>query len=298
MKPLTTVLAFTDLSLADQHAVQRAALLAHGHGAELHILHVRASAPSIDSDARSRAALRRCATEIARRYDVPVRVDLRVGDPLETVLQASPAADLVVLGHRSASGLETWRRARFVKRLLEVCRSPVLVVRAPAHGPYRRVLLPVDLSAGSDSALRVAARVARGAGLHVFHAVDSHRESLLRRADVDESVIVEARAIEAAGIAARMRRSVVRLGLDSRRMSFAVRSGAAVPATLHQASVLAADLIVAGRQPKSTFADVLLGSVSSRLLCAAACDTLIVPAAGGEADRRLPVSLAGRGRTA
>jgi nucleotide-binding universal stress UspA family protein len=312
MTPLKTILAATDLSLDGHHAVHRAALLAHEHGARLHIVHVAAAVRGnrvrdgfsrpIDIDessAQARVALRRCVVELAGRYDISVLVDVRIGDPLEVLLRVSDAVELLVVGHRGRGGIDAWRRGRFVKGLLEACRRPVLVVKAPPEGPYRRVLLPVDLSASGDTAVQVAARVARGAALHVFHAIDSHRESMLRRADVDESVIVEARAAEAAGMAARMRRSVVRLGLDSTRMSFAVRSGPALPATLHQARVLAPDLIVAGKRRRSTLADALLGSVSTRLLFASACDTLMVPAAPSEReDRPLPISLFRRGRTA
>ena len=93
--------------------------------------------------------------------------------------------------------------------------------------PYRRVLVPIDFTASSDAAIRVAARMRREAGMHVFHAINSQREAVLRDADVPEHIIRETRLMEEAGINARMRRKVARLGLDSTPMSFALAYGPA-----------------------------------------------------------------------
>jgi hypothetical protein len=46
-----------------------------------------------------------------------------------------------------------------------------------------------------------------------------------------------------------------------------------------------ADIIVAGKQGRSTMADFLLGSVTRRMLAQAACDVLILPRAAAEAWR-------------
>lgn len=83
--------------------------------------------------------------------------------------------------------------------------------------------------------------------------------------------------MEEAGTNARMRRKVARLGLGNTPMSFALTYGPPVRSTLHQARVLAADLIVVGKQGRSTVGGFLLGSVSSRVLTRSVCDMLIVP---------------------
>jgi len=74
-----------------------------------------------------------------------------------------------------------------------------------------------------------------------------------------------------------MRRTVARLRLDSTRVKFSVAHGPAVRSTLVLAQKLDADLIVAGRQGRSTVGGGLLGSVSSRVLSGSDCDMLIVP---------------------
>jgi nucleotide-binding universal stress UspA family protein len=300
MTPFTSILAATDFSVDGNHAVRRAALLAHAHGARLHILHVLKpagckplrewfSSPTIDLDlkaAQARDALRRVAVEIAGAYDVTAQVEIEVGDVHETLMRASEQADLVVLGQRGRSGLEGWLARRTVDRMLRTCRRPILVVKTAADAPYRRVMAPIDFTAYSDTALRVAAALPPVEGLHVFHAIDSPRTAVLSEADVPEHIIREARIMEESGAHARMRRKAAQLDLDSARMSFSLAHGPAARSILRQAHHLGADLIVAGKHGRSTVGSFLLGHVSRRVLSECACDMLIVPQPRGPSQPR------------
>jgi nucleotide-binding universal stress UspA family protein len=290
MKSFNSMVVATDFSIDGNNAVRRAALLAHEHGARLKLVHVLDPAgckplrdwfsPRIDIDlkaAQARESLRRFAIEIAGRYDVAATVEVLLGEPLETLMQASVHADLLILGRRGRSRVQLLRIGGTVDRMLRTCRRPVLVVKTPVEGAYRRVLVPVDFTATSDAAVRVAARLAGGSGIHAFHALDSHREALLRSADVPEQFIREARLRREAGALARMRRKAAGLGLDSTRMAFSVAHGHPAWTTLRHARELGADLIIAGRQGRSTLGEFLLGSVSRRILAESGCDMLIVP---------------------
>jgi nucleotide-binding universal stress UspA family protein len=290
MTPYNSILAATDFSVDGNNAVRRAALLAHEHGARLHILHVLKAtgcrplrewfSPTIDIDlkaAQARAALRHVAVEISGAYDVTAAVEVAIGDPLTTLMQASERADLVVIGRRGHSRLETLLIGKTADRMLRTSRRPVLVIKKAANAPYRQVLMPVDFTQSSDRAVQCAARLVPSARMHVFHATDSHMESILRRSDVDESVIHDVRAREEAVVNARMRRRAATLGLDNTRVFFSTGRGPAALATLRRAKVLGTDLIIAGKHGRSTLGGFLLGSVSSRVLSESECDMLIVP---------------------
>jgi nucleotide-binding universal stress UspA family protein len=291
MTPFTSILAATDFSDDGNNAVRRAALLAHQHGAQLRILHVLKAAgckplrewlasPTIDIDlkaAQARDALRRVAVEISGAYDVSASVMVEVGDPYAILMQASERADLVVLGQRGRARLEGLLVRGTVDRMLRTCRRPILVVKTAMEGSYRRVLVPIDFTASSETAMAVAAGMPPDTGLHVFHAISSQRQAVLRDADVPEHIIRETRVTEEAGTNARMRRTVARLGLDSVRANFSIAHGPAARSILLRAQKLRADLIVAGKQGRSTVGGFLLGSVSSRLLAGSDCDILIVP---------------------
>lgn len=290
MTSFKSLLVATDFSIDGNNAVRRAALLAHERGARLHILHVVKAAgckalrdwfsPTLDVDlrtAQARGALQRVAVEITGAYDVTPAIEVLVGDPCETLLRASERADLVVLGRRGRGRISSLLVGGTADRLLRTCRRPVLVVRTPVEQSYRRVFVPIDFSVSSDAAIRVAAQMRREAGMQVFHAINSHRDAVLRDADVPEHIIRETRLMEEAGINARMRRNVAGLGLDCTPLSFALAYGPAVQSTLRQAQRYRSDLIVAGKHGRSTLGGFLLGSVSSRVLHEAACDMLIVP---------------------
>jgi nucleotide-binding universal stress UspA family protein len=290
MNPITSILAATDFSPDGNNAVRRAARLAHEHGAHLHVLHVLKPdgckplrewfSPTIDIDlkgAQARAALRRVATEILGAYDVAASVEVVVGDPFTTLLHAAERFSLVVLGRRGHSRLETLLIGRTADRMIRTCRPPVLVVRQGVQAPYRQLLMPVDFAAGSDAVWLSAARLAGDAPVQVFHATDGYRELQLRRAAVDDALIRAMRNQEAATACARMRRIAARLGLDRARWSFSAGPGPAAPAALEQARTMGADLIVAGKQGRSTLGEFLLGSVSGCVLAGADCDVMIVP---------------------
>ena len=290
MTSFTSLLAATDFSVDGNNAVRRAALLAHAHGARLHILHALDAAgckplrdwfsPTFDFDlkaAQAHDALRRLAVEISGAYHLAASVEVIVGDPFEVLMQASEQVDLVVLGRRGHGRFKGLLVGKTVDRMLRICRRPVLVVRTSVHGTYRRVLVPIDFTASSDAAIHVADRMRRAEGMHLFHAINSKRDAVLRDADVPEHVIRETRLMEEGAVNARMRRKVARLGLDSTRMNFALAYGPAVRSTLRHAHGLGADLVVIGKQGRSTLGSFLLGSVSSRILSEATCDTLIVP---------------------
>jgi len=205
--------------------------------------------------------------EIAGHHDVTAAVEVRVGDPHEELLRASAQADLLVLGQRGRKPWKSLVIGGTADRMLHSSRTPVLVVKRKADAPYRRVLVPVDLTPHSDAAVQVAASLAPSADIEVFHAIDSAREAVLR----------EARARDEARVNARMRRSVARLGLDGRRVNFSLTYGHPVPSTLRVLRAAGADLVVVGPGGASAGIRFLLGSVSHRLLTLADCDTLIVP---------------------
>lgn len=290
MSSILSILVATDLSVDASHAVRRAALLAYAHGARLHIVHVidtagfkpmgPGSLRRLDVDSRAtqaREALRCLVLEVSATFDLTASVEVATGDPFETLMRAAESADLVVLGQRGRRRLKGWHEGRTVDRMLRICRRPVLVVKTPAQAPYRRVLVPIDFTPTSDAALRVADRMRGENDLHVFHALQSNREAVLRDADVPEPVIRESRLMEEGALNARMHSSVTGLGVNSTTARYALAYGPAERSALLHAQGLGADLIVVGRQGRSALAGFLLGSVSRRILREANCDVLIVP---------------------
>ena len=292
MMPIATILVATDLSPDGNNAVWRAALLARELDAHLTLLHVVDTAGfkpwrdwfsrPLDIDLRAeraRTTLRQLAAALAARHDVAATVEVRVGDPRAELLAAGARADLLVVGQR---GRKVWRRLLIgstADRMLHASPVPLLVVKRKAHAPYQRVLVPVDLTPIADAAVQVGAWLAPSGRIEVFHAIESSRDAVLREAGVTQAILREARARDEARVNARMRRSVARVGLDGRRVTFALTHGHPVPASLRVMRAAGADLIVVAPGSASAGIRFLAGSVSHRLLTLSDCDTVIVPRA-------------------
>ena len=208
-----------------------------------------------------------------------VAVEVRVGDSHEELLRASAHADLLVLGQRGRRPWKSLVIGGTADRMLHDSRTPVLVVKHHADAPYRRVLVPVDLTPHSDAAVQVGASLAPSAGIEVFHAIESAREAVLREAGVTQTVLREARAQDETRVNARMRRSVARMGLDGRRVNFSLTHGHPVPSTLRMLRAAGADLVVVSPGGASAGIRFLVGSMSQRLLALTDRDTLVVPRA-------------------
>ncbi|HMO47101.1 MAG TPA: universal stress protein [Rubrivivax sp.] len=300
MIPFKYILAATDFSAAADRAVQRAALLARQHGARLGLVHVvnptRLNrvhgwlAAAIDRQppqADPRERLRLLAAQLVRRCGITVEVELRSSSTVEALQRASSRADLLVVGQRRRPAWADLVLGGTAQRLVEACRKPLLVVKQPADAAYRHMLVPTDLSPVSDAAACVAVALSPESGLQLFHACDASGELVVRETEVSESVIRECRAREEAGLIARMRRNMARLGLDSRRIGFALGRGSPVAATLRQAQASGADLLVAAKLRRTRIGSTVLGSINS-LVRRTDCDMLIVPARMRE-PRRAPV---------
>ena len=282
MIPFKTILVACDFPAPAHHAMHRAALLASQHGAGLSLLHVVDPARAAFA-ARPRDTLQRMADALKARHGVTAATQCRPGDLFEELLRASAQADLLVLGQRPRSPLADLFFGRVMRRLVQAMRRPLLVVRQPAEGAYRRALVPVDFTPASDAATLVAVSLAPMPELHLLHAMRSQREAVMRDADVPEHVIRESRLMEEAGATARMRRQAARLGLGGLPMTFALAHGPALRSTLRHARAVQAAPLVAGRQARSTLAALLLGSFGSRLLSGSGCDLLLVPSLRREA---------------
>lgn len=291
MKPSKYVVAATDFSECAGYATQRAALLAQQMEATLTLLHVvnrsflaglqdLFGVPGQAEQALTEDATRRLgeqAQSLAGKPGVTPALTLHskvaLGNVHNELLASCSAAELLVLGAQGDSPVRDLLIGSTAERLLRYATCPVLVVRRPVSGPYRRVLVPADFSPASAAAFDLVERFASGAAVTVVHAFDVLYEGKLRFAGVSEDAIREHRqrahrealarlaAFDAKGNATRLppiveRQHPVRLILDAEESRNA-------------------DLIVIGRQGQSQVEEFLLGSVARRVLADARCDVLV-----------------------
>jgi nucleotide-binding universal stress UspA family protein len=289
VRGIETILAFTDLSDHGAVAVRRAAQLAAQHDAELRLVHVVTpgtltplSAWLESDDARARmadagSALAVLAARATARHSI--RVDTRVlaGTLLDEILREAAAADLVVLGARGAGLLRRAVLGTTAHRLLTKCDRPMLVVRQEAAASYRRILVPVDLNDNADTTLQAVLALAPSAEVHVLHAYELMHEGKLRMAGVGESRIRKFRQAARATVQARLLAMLARHERGTQRFHPHLRRGHAVRLIRASAARIDADLIVMSKRSRSKVEDILLGSVTERVVADLQNDVLVVP---------------------
>ena len=155
-------------------------------------------------------------------------------------------------------------------------RKPLLIVRRPALASYRKVLVAVDFSPHSRTALAWAGRLGALGEVHALHVYEIPFEGMLRYSGVDGQLLENYRREAHADANAEMRRFVADWPFDARRLHTEIAGGEHIPSALRQrALALDADLVVVGKHGKSIAEQLLLGSVTLHLLAECPCDVLV-----------------------
>ena len=177
------------------------------------------------------------------------------------------SADMIVIGRRGRYGLA---RAMLggvggaVGKVIGGALCPVLVAPKASKIWERRVLLASDGSAASDTATRIAARLARSRNLPLtVVSVEVPKHSAERQAEAAKIVERTVATLRAEGIDA-----------DGK-----VGHGLVPDEVQAIASQTEADLIVIGSEGRTGLGRVLLGSNSEAVIARATCPVLVATAA-------------------
>ncbi|WP_312303854.1 universal stress protein [Pulveribacter sp.] len=280
---IQTIVALTDFSTLAEHALDRAALLAAHHGAQLELLYAAEKQDAKFCDPQARLEQR--ARQLARRHELAVRAWPEAG--VAAVLAATRRADLLVMDSR-LHGRRAWpaRATGLLARVLRASPCPVLVVQAAAQQPYAHALVHASGDAGG-ALQRSATGLQASATVELFHAARTLRGLRLACG-------------EAFGRALRSRRQPVqpqqtRLrvsdAFEARRNRVGLATGGldAVRQLVVQQQSTRADLLVLAHVRRSLLRDLLQAGKAHRLLTGpngVACDVLLVPGATSAAAVR------------
>jgi nucleotide-binding universal stress UspA family protein len=283
--PIRQILFPSDLSDASQRAFHHARLLGEAFGARVTLYHVVSppwhEEPKDPADPQ-RVALQRAEQAARERLDA-----LLAGSKLaagEVVVEHRPSAnralvariaatspDLTVMATHGREGLAHLFLGAVTETVVQYGRCPVLAVREPDHGaalPYRRVLVPTDLSPASRRAFPMAALLARtfGAEIVAVHVAPEPHQSLL--SGVSEAVAAVPTEADVAGF----------LGKDFEglRVIPQVFLGKAWDRIAFTARVEKADVIVMSTHGHDSLTDRVIGSHTERVVRHAPCPVLIV----------------------
>ncbi|HEU0301886.1 MAG TPA: universal stress protein, partial [Longimicrobium sp.] len=174
---LRSILAATDLSPSADPVLRAAALLARATGAALHVIHALdlPLAPNVGADepapfpAVVQAARAALDAQLSRALPPgaqveTVRLELYAAHRAVSAYARTVAADLVILGPHTHTGVEARVLGSTADRLIRTLDVPCLVVRGDFGLPLRRVLVPLDLSQAARPALELALRWSHALG--------------------------------------------------------------------------------------------------------------------------------------
>lgn len=290
MTPFKRLLAATDLSAPARHAADRAALLARELDASLDLLHVVNPAPIeklrqlvADIPAElgqrvldaTREELRALGATVSKHRGVTAGVRLASGPLIQELSAQAEAVDLLVLGARGSSFMRHLLLGSTAERMLRKTPRPMLVVKQPAHEPYRGLLVPVDFSAYSTRAVQAAQAIAPSANIVLLHAFEVPVEGKLRLAGVEADLIHRYRVAAKQEALGKLRQLRDEIGLAPETTRLVVVHGDASRNIVEQEQEQDCDLIVVGKHGESAVEDLLLGSVTKHVLAESQCDVLV-----------------------
>ena len=279
MNPLRAIVTATDFSAPARHAAQRAALLLPRRRAHPGFGHRRAVAHGARPHAQDRVLGRQqLAGELGRSHGLNVESHLSIGNPVEQVVRHADEVDagLLVTGTRGAGFFRGVVFGSTAERIAKRSSRPVLMVRQLPHEPYRRILVPVDFSEWSRSAIELARQIAPQASLVLLHAVEVPFEGKMRTAGVAEDTVMRYRDTARREAQQRLRELAADAGLDTERVRLSTPSGADPwMLIVQEEQEQDCDLVVIGRQGRHALDEFLLGSTTRMVVADGAADVLI-----------------------
>jgi nucleotide-binding universal stress UspA family protein len=284
MTRIERVLCAIDFSAGSTSALGHAGGIAAWYGAGLALLHVHPTRPASEHLAShltpaERESLRDRMQRVAEQVPRSVSVALHVtesADVQSAIVQQVRllGADLIIVGAHGHSRLQH-RLGSVAEHLVRWAPRPVLVVPLhaapppPGRPPFTRILCATDLSEAAHPAAAYALELAQEADarLDVLHVVD-----------LPPTLPV---TVAAATVDARSRLAAL-VPVEARTYCTAetfTRTGAPDGEILLFAAERQADLIVMGSQGHGLLEHLVFGSHTTRVMRAASCPVLVVPAA-------------------
>jgi nucleotide-binding universal stress UspA family protein len=295
---LRTLLVATDLSAPSHHTARRAAMLARQIGANLELVNVlnkneltellrllgekgKSWQERIQSQAQ--VSLTQLADNISEKFGINVGRHLVEGKALESIAAQVGVlnANLLIVGAHGTGFMRDQLLGATAERLQRITQCPVLTVKQPPRKPYQSVIVPMDFSPWSLSALHLALEVAPKAKLTLLHAYEVPFEGKMRIAGEKEETIRNYRDKVRQEGDAHLHQTVMDAGIATENWRPVVIHGDAKDRIREQEEEQGADLIVLGKLGLGVGVGVaeefLLGSNARQILIHARCDVLVAP---------------------
>lgn len=277
-----SILVAVDLSERSDIAILRAAAIARQLKAPLRVIHV------VDADLadtiRGQVVVAARGTITARlaKLGIEAHVDVRAGSLRSEVAHYALdcSARLLVVGDHDArkDGFFSFGETS-AARIMRSSPIPVLVVRTASAEPYRDVVVGVDFSIYSRSAIRHAREFAPAAKLHLVHAYLVPFRNRLGSPEYVAELEATAQRELTDFLARDMQTIVERADLGPVEPDMVEQEclcGMPCPVIIAAVERHQADLVVVGTHGAGALERAIWGSVATALVGSPPCDLMIV----------------------
>ncbi len=274
----------TDLSARSDRAVERAIMLAQEHDASLTIMHViDDELPSRLADAQEDAAKQAIdehVEKLAAGNRDRISIEVVSGRPHADILEMSEKleADMIILGMHREDAFKDRFRGTTAERIIRAGGVPILMAKDRVIHPYKRVIVGVDFSVHSRSAVEFAVQFVPSGEFHLVHAYGVPFEGFLYGHDTKRQVAQLHEVEFEKMIDEEMNTFLASLDDKAAGVERVMKQGTVREVIFDQARRLKPDLVVMGTHGRTGIAHAFLGSVAEDLLRAPPCDVLAVKA--------------------
>lgn len=278
---MTSVLAAVDLSTLSRRVTERAQLMAESHGVVLHLLHV--AEPAADAMLstevskmlleHSRNSLDKLLGWARQRAAFDVTGEVIKGSPVWEIVRADKHAALTVIGSSSVDQAEIGPVAQGVATF---GRNDVLIVRRQPRNEYRKVVVAVDLSSASLTAVDRAQALFPEADISVVFSLPTRFDAMMNDAGMFLEEVEESRLNRIERARSLLETAVAKHG----GFPIAVVNGSPIEMIAEAVRRRAADLLVVASRGAGATKLTLLGTIALGAARATPSDVLVARVPG------------------
>lgn len=284
MTTIRAILVPSDLSLEADHALEHASCLAARFGAALTLYHAVpvpdhhyahwafSHNPEVwaEVERETRLALAERAARLGQQAGFAVERTASIPRALLAFIRDTQP-DLVVMATHGRQGLEHLLLGSVTEKVFLHSHRPVLCVRRTEHEsvlPYRRILVPTDLSPASRLPFPLAAELARAFDAEILVVYVAQTLTAATLAGVPSAQGLE-QPTEA------YLWKVCQRDFKGLAVTAQIHSGSVWDRIVHTALVERADLVVMATRGHDSLVDRMIGSNTERIVRHAPCPVLV-----------------------
>ncbi len=287
MKMLKKILLPTDFSGSSQGAIDMAITLARMIDAEITLLHV------LQVFTNSKALLNELTKNV--RYQLTTvqeymrKKGVQTGEPVVLIgsnfehivkLSEKLKVDLILMGSGEKGLHDSFKLGVTAAKVIKNASLPVWVVKNQTQASVQKIVCPVDFSWPSERALNNAIKIAEifNAKLHVLNVVEPMTETFLGMGNLLESeqqLLADNQQIQ-------FDKFLERFDFSGIKYSKEMAHGRAYQEILNRITSHANRLLVMGTTGLSKHPNVLMGSVTEKVVLQVPCSFITLQTSDGE----------------